>query len=265
MITMNNASKGAPKSVGGTLADLLAARNLNQTEAATKLSLTRPYLNGIINGKYPLSMDLKMKLKSLLNVEPDFWAGVQAAHELWKGSPEGRRQLLERGREELYNSLDLRGAHVLVAHEIEEAVEGGAIEIDGLNLKIDGHRERLLQTSLLLTFGSVATVRVIGSEVGTDHDLTKGFVLKRGQMVEFHTHEDLKLHGRVRAVVNGLTDPFATSFVQLFCHRLREPGSIGQMSFGLINLGPMDLPLRAGDPCLSVSFEYLAQESLAHA
>ena len=95
---MNNASKGAPKSVGGTLADLLAARNLNQTEAATKLSLTRPYLNGIINGKYPLSMDLKMKLKSLLNVEPDFWAGVQTAHELWKGSPEGRRQLLEQGR-----------------------------------------------------------------------------------------------------------------------------------------------------------------------
>jgi len=264
MVTTNSASKGAPKSVGGTLADLLAARNLNQTEAATKLSLTRPYLNGIINGKYPLSMDLKTKLKSLLNVEPDFWSGIQTAHEMWKSSPEGRRQLLEQGREELYNSLDLRGAHVLVAHEIEEAINGGAIEIDGLDLKQEAHRERLLQTSLLLTFGSVATVRSIGSEAGVDHDLTRGLVLKRGQMVEFHTHEDLKLHGRVRVVVNGLTDPFATGFVQLFCHRLREPGSIGQLTFGLINLGPMDLPLRAGDPCLSVSFEYLAQESLLH-
>lgn len=265
MVTTNSLSKGAPKSVGGTLADLLAARNLNQTEAATKLSLTRPYLNGIINGKYPLSMDLKMKLKSLLNVEPDFWAGVQTAHEMWKSSPEGRRQLLEQGREELYNSLDLRGAHVLVSHEIEEAINGGAIEIDGLDLSQEAHRERLLQTSLLLTFGSVATVRVIGSEAGADHDLTRGLVLKRGQMVEFHTHEDLKLHGRVRVVVNGLTDPFATGFVQLFCHRLREPGSVGQLTFGLINMGPVDLTLRAGDPCLSISFEYLAQESLANA
>jgi deoxycytidine triphosphate deaminase len=111
----------------------------------------------------------------------------------------------------------------------------------------------------------LATVRVIGSEVGTEQDISKGFVLKRGQMIEFHTHEDIKLHGRVRAVVNGLADPLATSFVHLFCHRLREPGSIGQMTFGLINMGPVDLPIRAGDPCLSVSFEYLAQDSMPRA
>ncbi len=265
MMTTTHSNKGIPKSVGSTLSELLAARNLNQTEAATKLSLTRPYLNGIINGKYPLSTDLKTKLKSLLNVEPDFWTSIQTAHDLWKSSPEGKRQLLEQGREELYNALDLRGAHVLVAHEIEEVIHGGAIEIEGLDLKQEGHRERLLQTSLLLTFGSIATVHAIGSESGTDHDLNRGLLLKRGQMIEFHTQEDIKLHGRVRAVVNGLADPFATSFVQLFCHRLREPGSVGQITFGLINLGPIDLPIRAGDPCLSVSFEYLAQESQLHA
>ena len=259
------ASMIAPKSVGGTLADLLASKNLNQTEAATKLSLTRPYLNGIINDKYPLSTDLKTKLKSLLNVEPEFWAGVQAAHESWKTSPHGRRQILEQGREELYNSLDLRGAHVLVGHEIEEAISGGAVEIEGFDLKQESHRERLQQTSLLLTFDKTATLKVIGSQDGTDHDTTQGFMLKRGQMVEFRTHEDVKLHGRVRALVNGLIDPLATSFVHLFCQRLREPGSIGQFTFGLMNMGPVDLPIKAGEPCLSLSFEYLAQDTMPRA
>lgn len=265
MPSASSSLKVAPKSVGQTLSDLLAAKNLNQTEAATKLSLTRPYLNGIVNDKYPLSTDLKNKLKSLLNVEPDFWVGVQAAHEMWKSSPDGRHQLLEQGREELYNVLDLRGAHVLVAHEIEEAINGGALEIEGFDMKLESHRERLLQTSLLLTFGRVASVKSIGSEAGVEQDISKGFTLKRGQMVEFHSNEDIKLHGRVRLVVNGLTDPFATAFVHLFCHRLREPGSIGQLTFGLINMGPVDLPLRAGEPCLSVSFEYLAQDSMLRA
>ena len=148
MMTTTHSNKGIPKSVGSTLSELLAARNLNQTEAATKLSLTRPYLNGIINGKYTLSTDLKTKLKSLLNVEPDFWTSIQTAHDLWKSSPEGKRQLLEQGREELYNALDLRGAHVLVARVLLDAGVGQS------GRYLDGDKSNLRSENLCLAVGS---------------------------------------------------------------------------------------------------------------
>lgn len=253
-------TKSPPKSPGETLAELLVAHGLNQTEAATKLNLTRPYLNGVINGKYPLSTELRLKLKPVLGVETDFWADVQRTYDLWKESPEGRRLRIEQGREELHNLLDLRGAHVLLAEEIAEALRGGVIELSHFDLTQESDRSRLLQTSVQLTFGHQAWVKTLGTDEDKEISLRPGLTLKRGQMILFATREALTLSGRVRAHVNGLTEHWATRFIHCFHQRLLEPGSTGQITFGMINAGPTDIEITEGDPCLSVSFEYLAQD-----
>lgn len=240
---------------------MLQSNGLNQTEAATKLNLTRPYLNGVINGKYPLSTEMRLKLKPVLGVEPDYWAEVQRTYDLWKESPEGRRQRIEQGKEELHNLLDLRGAHVLLAEEIVEALRGNVIEVTPLDLAQEADRSRLLPSSLQLTFGRQAWVKTLGSDDDTEVSLRHPFVLKRGQMVLFATREALTLTSRVRAHVNGLTEHWATRFIHCFHQRLLEPGSTGQITFGLANAGPTDVEINEGDPCLSVSFEYLAQDA----
>jgi addiction module HigA family antidote len=247
------------------LAELLQIHGLNQTEAATKLNLTRPYLNGVINGKYPLNTELRLKLKPVLGVEAEYWTEVQRAYDMWKESPEGRRLRIEQGREELHNLLDLRGAHVLLANEITEAIRGGVIEVSHFDFTQENDQCRLLQTSLQLTFGRQAWIKTIGTDEEKEVSVRSGFVLKRGQMVLFATREALTLSSRVRAHVNGLTEHWATRFIHCFHQRLLEPGSTGQITFGMINAGPTDIEISEGEPCLSVSFEYLAQDPATRA
>ncbi len=258
-------AKVTPKSPGEALADELNARGLTQTEAATKLNLTRPYLNGVINGKYAFSTEMRLKLKPVLGIEPEHWTEIQRTYDLWKDSPEGRQAFLEKGREELYNLLDLRGAHVLAAHEISDALQHGAIAISDFDLSRETHQQRLMPTSLQLTFGAKAWLKTIGSDEETEVSLRTGLTLKRGQMMLFSTRESLTLSSRIRALVNGLADPWATRFVQCFHQRLLEPGSTGPIMFGLINSGPTDIELHEGESCLSLSFEYLAQDPINRA
>ncbi len=260
MSAISTSAKAPPQSPGEALADELNARGLTQTEAATKLNLTRPYLNGVINGKYAFSTEMRLKLKPLLGIEPEHWAEIQRSYELWKDSPEGRNALLEKGREDLYNLLDLRGAHVLTTHEISDTIQHGAIEISEFDLGRENDKQRLMATSLQLTFGRSAWVKTLGSDEDKEISLRSGFTLKRGQMVLFATRESLTLSSRIRALVNGLTEHWATRFIQCFHQRLLEPGSSGPITFGLVNHGPTDVEISEGDPCLSISFDYLAQD-----
>jgi len=253
--------KSPPKSPGDMLDELLRERGMNQTEAATKLGLTRPYLNGVINGKYPLGPDLRLRLQPLLETKPEFWESVQRDFEAWQNSVDGRAARMAATIEDFHNALDLRGAHTLVDHEIEGAMKAGALEVVPFDPTRD--RERLLATSLHLTVGLRGYLHTSGSAETTSVMTKPGLLLKRGQMVTLSTRESLVLSSRVRAHVNGLTEQWADKFLHCFHQRLLEPGFRGAITFALINAGPTDVELPEGECCLSLSFEYLAQEPLA--
>jgi addiction module HigA family antidote len=253
--------KSPPKSPGDMLDELLRERGMNQTEAATKLGLTRPYLNGVINGKYPLGPDLRLRLQPLLEIKPEFWEQAQRDYEAWQSSADGRAARMAATIEEFNNALDLRGAHTLVDHEVEGALKAGALEISPFDLMRD--RERLLATSLELTLGLRGYLHAPGTAETTSVVTKPALLLKRSQMITLSTRESLVLSSRLRAHVNGLTQQWADKFLHCFHQRVLEPGFRGALTFALINAGPSDVELPEGEPCLSLSFEYLAQEPLA--
>jgi plasmid maintenance system antidote protein VapI len=47
---------------GEILEEKIKERSLTQAQAADRIGITRQYLNGIINGKYPFTADLGLKL-----------------------------------------------------------------------------------------------------------------------------------------------------------------------------------------------------------
>lgn len=246
-----------PKSPGETLGDLIREKGLNQTEAATKLGITRQYLNSVINNKYPVTAELRLKLSELLKTKPDFWAEVQKNWDEHLTSPEGRALKREREQDELTLNFDIRGGHTLVDHEIEAAMKAEHLAI------VPFDRECLHSTCYHLSFGLRGFSYPPGSAEPRQIATKPGFLLKRGQMLTISTRETLTLPSRVRAVVHGLTEQWSDKFLQCFHQRVIEPGMSGSVTFGLINSGPFDLEITEGEPCLALSFEYLAQEPVA--
>ena len=246
-----------PKSPGETLGDLIREKGLNQTEAATKLGITRQYLNSVINAKYPVTAELRLKLSDLLKTKPEYWADIQRNWDEHLSSPEGRALKREREQDELTLNFDIRGGHTLVDHEIEAAMKAEHLAIDPFD------REQLNATCYQLTFGLRGFTYLPGNSEPKQIATKPGFVLKRGQMMTISTRESLSLPSRVRAIVHGLTEQWTDKFVQCFHQRVIEPGMSGAVTFSLINSGPFDLEIMEGEPCLALSFEYLAQEPVA--
>jgi plasmid maintenance system antidote protein VapI/deoxycytidine triphosphate deaminase len=244
---------------GQHLEALLRDKGLNQTEAATRLNMNRTYLNGVINGKHLISADLKLKLKDLLGVPTEYWADVERDVQRWQSTEQGQAEVRTRSQEDLYTMLDIRGHHVLVDHEIRQALRSQVISISPFDLGHEEVRERLRATTVELTFGETAFVH--SADMGDSSvSLRGGLTLKRGKMATFETRERITLTSRVRAVVNGLVSPWNGAFTQLFSARVLEPGTGGVLSFGLLNNGIQDLLIEPGQACLSISFEYLAQD-----
>ncbi len=244
-----------PKSPGEALGDLIREKGLNQTEAAMKLGITRQYLNSVINNKYPVTAELRLKLTDLLKTRPEFWAEVQKVWDEHLSSPEGRALKRDREQDDLALSFDIRGGHTLVDHEVEAAVKAEHIGIKPFD------RDRLGSTCYQMSFGLRGDCY---SGTSTRPIVTKpGFTLQRGQMLSISTRESLVLPGRVRAIVHGLTVQWTSQFLQCFHQRVIEPGMSGPVAFSLINSGPYDLEIAEGEPCLALSFEYLAQEPVA--
>jgi addiction module HigA family antidote len=260
---MTNTTVKSPKPTGELLDDLLRENGLNQTEAATKLNLTRQYLNGVINGKYPISADLRLKLEPIVRVKPDFWNEAQRAYDAWKQSPEGRAIYMAKNQEELFTLLDVRGQHTLLDHEIVAALNSSLIVIEPFSAEKD--EDRIRATSVQLTFDAEAQVHNGTSTrtmpLGNEREQIKPLILKPGQRLTMKTREVIHLPHRVRALINGLTGQWATSFIHCFHERVMEPGTTQPVTFGLLNAGSDDLELNASEVCIAVSFEYLAQEA----
>lgn len=60
--------------------------NLNITEAAEKLQITRPNLSAIINGKAGISAVMALKLAKAFKTTPQFWMNLQTNYDLWHAS-----------------------------------------------------------------------------------------------------------------------------------------------------------------------------------
>lgn len=94
-----------PPHPGETLReDILPALNLNVTQVAAQLNVTRAALSRILNGRAAISPEMALRLEGWLGVEnggrADLWITQQAAYDLWKarkaGAPKVKRAVIAR-------------------------------------------------------------------------------------------------------------------------------------------------------------------------
>lgn len=92
-----------PPHPGETLReDILPALQLNVTQAAEQLGVTRAALSRVLNGRAAISPEMALRLEAWLGVEnggrADLWIAEQAAYDLWKarkaGMPKVKRAVM---------------------------------------------------------------------------------------------------------------------------------------------------------------------------
>lgn len=92
-----------PPHPGETLReDVLPALNLNVTQVAAQLNVTRAALSRVLNGRAAISPEMALRLEAWLGVEnggrADGWIAQQAAYDLWKarqaGAPKVKRAVI---------------------------------------------------------------------------------------------------------------------------------------------------------------------------
>ncbi len=244
-----------PKSPGELLDELIHQKDLTQQEAADLIGISRQYLNGIVNGKYPFTAELCLKLAEPLGSSPDFWMDAMRAHEEFMGTPEGIEKRAKADRESLLLELELQGARSLVDHQIHAAIEACYLQFQP-----SLHRERVRSTCCLLGFGLKGHL-LSASGVAADPVSTKpGFKLKRGETVSLSTLEKISIPSRMTARVLGLSEMFAEKCLLLSCQPALDPGFSNHLTFSLTNLGPYEVKIMHGEPCLALAIEFLAQE-----
>lgn len=239
---------------GEILEAKIKERNLTQAQAADRIGITRQYLNGIINGKYPFTADLGLKLTDSLDTTPEFWNEALRSYDSFLETDTGRELRKSKDREALLLDLELQGARALVDHQIEGALQAGYLGIEP-----SLHNERILGSSVLLSVGMKGCLyRNDGRAVMV---ATKpGIVLKRGECLTLTTLEKLTLPPRIRAQAFGLSDALAEKFLNWSGVALYNYPFSNHLSIGLTNNGPFDVKIAHGDPCLTVGFEFLNQE-----
>jgi plasmid maintenance system antidote protein VapI len=246
-----------PRSTGELLGEKLREAGLNQTEAAARLSITRQYLNGIINDKYPVTADLLLKLNPLLGTNNEYWITAEKAHSQYTHSPEGRAEILRQKLEDQTLNLDVRGNHTLVNHQLEALIESTYLN---LAISPEKAKSRIEATSYQCACGKSGWIERMGSDEKQAVNFSKGIKITRGMMLTLSTQESLPALSRIRIHLIGLTEPWASKFYQVFHSGIIEPGMAGPISFAILNHGPHEFMLQEGDPILRISFEYLAQE-----
>ena len=62
---------------GELLRNEIKERGLKQTELADKLSISQPFLNGLLREKKKISIELAIKLEEVLGIEAELWVKLQ--------------------------------------------------------------------------------------------------------------------------------------------------------------------------------------------
>ncbi|NMM37052.1 MAG: HigA family addiction module antidote protein [Glaciimonas sp.] len=96
-----------PPHPGETLReDVLPALNLNVTQAAEQLGVTRAAFSRVLNARAAISPEMALRLEGWLGVEnggrADLWIAQQAAYDLWKARKAGAPKVL---RAEIISTL----------------------------------------------------------------------------------------------------------------------------------------------------------------
>lgn len=66
---------------GETIADILEARGLTQTELAARAGVSQTFVTNVISGKKDISKNFAMALEYALGVPKSFWLNLQAKYD----------------------------------------------------------------------------------------------------------------------------------------------------------------------------------------
>ena len=77
-----------PAHPGAVLKEWLA--DVNITQAAEHLGITRAYLSRILNEHASISADMALRLSVLLGTSADMWLNMQSAYDLWQATQKPR-------------------------------------------------------------------------------------------------------------------------------------------------------------------------------
>lgn len=247
------------KSPGEILEAKIKEKNLTQAQAAGKIGITRQYLNGIINGKYPFTPDLGLKLTEPLGTAADFWTDAIRNYESFAETDEGKKHQQTKDRESLLLDFELQGVRSLVDHQIDSALQA-----KHLGIEPPLARDRIQSSYVLVSFGLKGFL--YGNDGKPTPVATKpSLTLKRGESLSITTHEKINVPSRLRARVYGLSDSLADKFLTWNCMTILDAPFNNQLTLGLTNNGPFDVTIHHGDPCLMIGFEFLAQEPVRSA
>ena len=65
------------------LEDFLLPLGITQKEAASRLKISYPRMNEIVNAKRAVTPDTALRLARFTHTEPEFWLNLQQAVDLW--------------------------------------------------------------------------------------------------------------------------------------------------------------------------------------
>lgn len=67
--------------------------DMDVTEAAQRLKISRVTLSRILNGASGISADMALRLEAALGTSPEMWMALQSDFELWQASQKKRPKL----------------------------------------------------------------------------------------------------------------------------------------------------------------------------
>jgi addiction module HigA family antidote len=84
-LTPNRDRGAAPRHPGALLRDrVLPSLRLSVSQAARELRVARQTLHRVLAGTAAVSPEMAVRLARLSGTRPDFWLGLQQAHDLWR-------------------------------------------------------------------------------------------------------------------------------------------------------------------------------------
>jgi antitoxin HigA-1 len=64
--------------------EVLKPLNITITQAARALGVSRKTLSGIINGRYPITTDMALRIAKATDTTPESWINMQTRLDLWE-------------------------------------------------------------------------------------------------------------------------------------------------------------------------------------
>jgi len=76
------------------LEDVIKPLGLTITEAALDLGVSRKTLSGIVNGKYPITTDMAVRIAKATDTTPESWINMQVRLDLWEAKKRDSAKVL---------------------------------------------------------------------------------------------------------------------------------------------------------------------------